>query len=357
MKKDLLSFIDIIISKDLFWEANYYYRCMKKLPHGGIAHFTYPNVYLLHYPTDTTILFRQNSSQIPYFLEKLVDELYKEYFNFMIDIEELCRFCFEDDRFWYVGYQILKPKKNFMELNKERPIFMEVISSNLMFQDYFEIDYKIIIYVLVCFLIKDNHIIINGIPDIIKHERLLKSHNKYGLSLVNNARFLRQGFILDGGYYLYNIFLDTSIGPPPIAEMPHALHIIQEEVHDMNLYMRCDEKLSVPVDKMISTATIDLQKYRGITLKLIDIEKVIKKKEIIVHYDEERLDKVIMLIKPDIDKNGLKFFHIEVEELWNPEKIRDWFVITNYIHAQYYPSNRSFNHIDFSVNQYPYVLG
>lgn len=59
-----------------------------------------------------------------------------------------------------------------------------------------------------------------------------------------------------------------------------------------------------------------------------------------------------MIIKPDKDQENSLFYHIEVEQLWNPEKIKDRFVITNYLHAQYYPSKKTFNHIDFSVNQY-----
>ncbi len=115
---------------------------------------------------------------------------------------------------------------------------------------------------------------------------------------------------------------------------------------------RCDEKMAVPATEMISTATMDFQKYRGITVDFADIENLVFKKEIVVHFDPEKLDKVVMIIKPDIDKWGQDFYHLEVEELWNPNRVKDPFVITNYIHAQYYPERKGFNHIDFSVNQY-----
>ncbi|OCS88864.1 hypothetical protein A6K76_13645 [Caryophanon latum] len=128
--------------------------------------------------------------------------------------------------------------------------------------------------------------------------------------------------------------------------------MINKEISKANLYFRCDEKVAVPADKMISTATIDFQKYRGITVDFGDLEKLINKKEIIVHYDPKFLDKVVMIIKPDRDPDGRNFYHIEVEELWNPEKVKDNFVLTNYVHAKYYPDKRIFNHIDFSVNQY-----
>lgn len=59
-----------------------------------------------------------------------------------------------------------------------------------------------------------------------------------------------------------------------------------------------------------------------------------------------------MIIKPDRDREGRDFYHIEVEELWNPDRVRDSFVITNYVHSQYYPDKKFSNHMDFSVNQY-----
>lgn len=41
-----------------------------------------------------------------------------------------------------------------------------------------------------------------------------------------------------------------------------------------------------------------------------------------------------------------------IEELWNPEKVKDDIATTTYIHAKYLPNKKSFIHIDFSINQY-----
>jgi hypothetical protein len=72
-----------------------------------------------------------------------------------------------------------------------------------------------------------------------------------------------------------------------------------------------------------------------------------------VHFDPDTMNKVVMIIKPDFDTTlGETFYHIEVEELWAPELIRENYVITNFIHAKFYPARSFFNHIDFSVNQY-----
>lgn len=354
-KKDLSYLIDKIVASDLFREANYYFRSMKKQPHGGVAHIFYPNVYLKHFAADTFRLFNQEPDNIPYFLSALVEEAYEEYLKCEVDVEELCWLCFDDNNFWYSGFRLLKPKKEYQEVNKSVPILWSVISSKLRFQDYFEFDHKLLVYALVCYLIKSKMIEINGIAEICKYEVLRNPHNKYGLSLVSEAKFSRQGFIIDGKYYLYNIFFDTTIGAAT-DDVPYTIKIINDEIHNKQLFLRCDEKLAVPADKMITTATMDFQKYRGITVDFGDIENIVNKKEIIVHYDPKYLDKVVMIIKPDRDREGRNFYHIEVEELWSPEKVRDNFVITNYVHAQYYPDKRAFNHIDFSVNQYSKVI-
>ncbi|MFE4525327.1 hypothetical protein ACFRCQ_25010 [Cytobacillus firmus] len=349
-KKDLEYLIEKILTMDEFWEANYYFRCMKKQPHGGVARIFTPNIYLKHYPAETFVLFVQKHEKKPYFLRKLVDRAFEEFLNCNIDIEELLWLCFDDDSFWYVGFRLLKPKKEYEDLNKEVPLIWNVISAESRFQDYFEIELKTIVYVLICYLIKSKMISINGIQEIRQHEQLMVPHNKYGLTLTNEATYLRQGFIINERYYLYNLFFDTTIGNP-IDQFPYTIKII-EEINDRNVFMRCDEKLSVPKNEMVSTATMDFQKYRGISVDFASINELVYKKEIVVHFDPVTNNKVLMMIKPDTDKDLRRFYHFEVEELWNPNIIKDDFVITNYIHAQYYPDSKGFNHIDFSVNQY-----
>ncbi len=69
-KRDLSYLIDKIAASDLFREVNYYFRSMKKQPHGGVAHIFYPNMYLRHYSVDTFRLFTHEPEVIPYFCKR-----------------------------------------------------------------------------------------------------------------------------------------------------------------------------------------------------------------------------------------------------------------------------------------------
>ena len=55
---------------------------------------------LKHYAADTFRLFTQDPEKIPYFLTALVEESYQEYLRSGIDVEEICRLCFDDNNFW-----------------------------------------------------------------------------------------------------------------------------------------------------------------------------------------------------------------------------------------------------------------
>ena len=46
-----------------------------------------------------------------------------------------------------------------------------------------------------------------------------------------------------------------------------------------------------------------------------------------------------------------------IEQLWNPDHYPpEVYMLTNFIHGCYYPSKNSFDHIDFSINQYSHDL-
>lgn len=351
-KKDLLYFIEKLTGLEEFWKINYYLRAMKKAPHGGVVRMFQPNIYLKHYPFQAWTFMCHDPESIPHFMIELVDkaiELYTECAD--VDLEELLQYCFNGDN-WYMGFRLLHIKPEYDKLNEDvhGTLLWSILDKKQRITDFFNIQLKYALYSLVLCLVQEKMILINSVDDILAHENLRNPHNKYGLSKLDNAEFFRQGFRIEEIYYLYNIFLDPTIGSP-LDEMPYTMRILTEEIQNAEIFMRCDNNLAQPFDKKISTATVDAQKYHGITVDFANIESLIHNKEIIVHIHPELLHKIILIIKPDVEDNAT-FYHIEVEQLWNPEIVKDDIILANYIHAKYFPCTHGFKHIDFSVNQY-----
>ncbi len=348
MEKDLIYFIDKVTALDSFWYVNYYMRCMKKAPHGGIEYVCWPNFYMKHRPSGTWNLFRQYDGTIPAFLLDLVNDELDIWEECNVDIEELLSLCFDGD-FWYVGFRVLKPKNSD---TRDATILWNVLSNHLKFKDYFELDnLQEILCAFSCYLIQEKMISIQRLEDILNHECLELEHDKYGLSEVTNAKFVRQGFEIGGKYYLYNLFLDTSIGRV-FSTMPLTVEILTM-LSDVKIKMRCDEHLSVLSDQKVVTATWDSQKFRGIQLVWAEIDSLVYGSETVVHGDPESLNKLLLTVSRD-QEEGETFFHIGLEELWNPDKILDGddIIVLNFVHAKYFPGKKAFTHIDFSVNQY-----
>lgn len=220
------------------------------------------------------------------------------------------------------------------------------------FSDYFELDnLQEILYAFSCYLIQEKMISIQSLEDILKHEHLEREHDKYGLSEVTDAKFGRQGFEIDGKYYLYSLFLDISIGKV-FSTIPLTVEILST-LSDVKIKIRCDECLSIPSGQKVVTATWDSQKFHGIQLVWAEIDRLVYGSETVVHGDPESLNKLLLTVSRD-QQDGVTFFHIGLEELWNPEKIieGDDVIVLNFIHAKYFPDKKAFTHIDFSVNQY-----
>ena len=186
MERDLTYFIDKVTDLDSFWYANYYLRCMKKAPHGGIEYVCWPNFYMKHRPSGTWNLFRQYDGTIPVFLENLISDELRIWEDCEVDLEELLFFCFDND-FWYAGFRVLKPKKSE---TLDSTILWDVLSNHLKFSDYFELDnLREILYAFSCYLIQEKMISIQSLEDILNHEHLEREHDKYGLSEVTDAKF------------------------------------------------------------------------------------------------------------------------------------------------------------------------
>lgn len=348
-EKDLLYLIDKIVESDEFWQVNYYLRSMKKAPHGGVMRVFQPNIYLKDYPFQPRTLVNHNPEQIPYFMQRIVGyalTLFNECDS--IDYEELLQYCFNGDN-WYIGFRLLHTKPEFESINRDGTLLWCILDAGDEITRYFEIDPKYAVYALILCLVSEKAISIKNIEEIQEHEKLKEPYNKYGLTKVDNVEFLRQGFHVGDTYYQYNIFLDPTINSCGDT-MPYTFRIITEEIPDKNIFMRCDENLAVPYSEMVSTASVDAQKFHGITLDFKNIETILNN-EIIVHIHPTLAHKILMVIKPD-SQNQEPFYHIEVEQLWEPTSIRDDIVLATFIHAKYFPQKHTFTHVDFTVNQY-----
>lgn len=102
----------------------------------------------------------------------------------------------------------------------------DAIEGEIGYLDNFYIDGERLVFLFIFTIMESFAHRIHDINEIIIHEKLTLPIDKYGLSDVTDAEFERQGFRLNGKYYLYNIFLDTSIGGPA-SEAPNIIEIIQ----------------------------------------------------------------------------------------------------------------------------------
>lgn len=359
----LNTLINDIVTTQEFWIINYYLRSMKKAPHGGVFHIEYPNMFLKYYAVPTYLFFTPNAV-IPAPVLDTVDKFRAMIDAANIDTEELLRYCLciePDDhgnphngsRMYIAtcGKIISFAGRGDME---HMAAVSDAIEGKINYSGNFNIDEERLIFLFIFTLMEGFAHRIHDINEIVSHEKLTLPIDKYGLSDVTDAEFERQGFRLNDKYYLYNIFLDTSIGSP-VADAPKTIEIIRSVEPPVQILTRCDENLAVPYSQMVSTATVDFQKWRGITLNFDNITEQMKSgKETIVHFNPQTLHKILVYVRRGTDETGAEFYHVNVEQLWNPDIFEgaEDVIITNYIHGTYYPAREGFEHIDFSVNQY-----
>lgn len=363
LSENLKILIQSIISIPEFWKTNYYLRSMKKAPHGGVFHIRYPNTFLKYYTIPVYLFFTPNA-EIPAPVLDIADKFYMMIDDANVDTEELLRYCLgidpDDSGNPHNGSRMYLATCGkiitFAGSGEMEHMFTvsDAIEGKISYSNNFDIDEKRLVFLFIFTLMEGFDHKIHDINEIISHENLTLPIDKYGLRDVTDAEFERQGFRLNDKYYLYNIFLDTSIGSP-IGDAPKTIEIIQNIKPPVRIFTRCDENLAVSYSRMVSTATVDFQKWRGITLSFDRITEQMKSgKETIVHFDPQTLHKILVYVRRRTDETGAEFYHVNVEQLWNPEIFEgtEDVIITNYIHGTYYPASKAFEHIDFSVNQY-----
>lgn len=317
--KRIEDYFDKVIHSNEYMKVEYLIFSIRKL--------------FLDYLTKT----RLNQFEIPPFLNEFVEYLCVEFGNSEISADEMLTYMLNNDVNGWINYYDTVFIRPYNMRDK---------------QDKFKCDGNLFFLVLAGYILDRFRKEVIDIQEIVDNEKIYYETNQYGLTIVKDVEFKKNYFVYDNKAYLYNILTNIStIGFGD--EMPAFATIITNKVKDGDILLRLDERLALPLEEAISYSTLDFEKYRGPQFKFNDT-KFESKKTIIVHYDVETNNKLLMVIKKDFDANiKEEFLHIEIETLpYVVETEERTHCITTFLHGMYYPSCDAFTHIDYSRNQY-----
>lgn len=189
---------------------------------------------------------------------------------------------------------------------------------------------------------------------LVLDERFEYPITDYKLSRVTGLSFEQEGFTFDNKYHLYNRFIDRS----PFENeksIPAIFSLLKKQADFVNadFFMRLDARLSIPISEFDRQTKVFAARYYGPTFNFSNTD-LSRLKTFIVHGNPESGNKLLMVIKKDFDNSlNLEFWHIELETLPNYQSNSNIKrATTTFIHGKYYPSEKSFRHIDFIKNQY-----
>ena len=304
----------------------------------------YKNIeYLVHsirkYFLDYLSRIRLEKFKAPSFLLPLMECVKKRFCSIGVTESEMLNYMLSNDKSGWVMYYYMA---FFRSTKKAEEINESSLDENLF-------------YIVLCGYIFDLFAAeYTDINKILRDEKYIYEKNQYNLTKVSGARFKRDSLIYDNKAYLYNILLNTAVinfADP----MPGFAKIITEEVTSGDVLFRLDERLALPEKDMITYSSLDFQKYRGPQFSFKK-DYFNRNKTIIVHIDENTLNKLLMVVKKDFDtKANKEFIHVEVETLPNyGENFKDRPCITTFVHGMYFFDEDIFTHIDYARNQYEY---
>jgi len=231
-----------------------------------------------------------------------------------------------------------------------------IASGEMSLPDDIVVDEDILSCAVACFVLDGNRYKEWDFEVIVSTEQFAYSITDYKLTKVIDVDFRQSGFIYNDNYYLYNLFIDRK----PIEfhdKMPAVFKLISDNIdlENADLYLRLDERLAVPLAEADITQRLVFEKFRGPSFRFANT-KLEQIKNIIVQYDPETFNKLLMVIKKDYD--GIlneEFWHIELEQLPYVDRSKhSKNICTTFIHGKYYPIRQMFRHIDFIKNQYPF---
>ncbi|WP_368488043.1 hypothetical protein [Clostridium sp. BJN0013] len=292
---------------------------------------------------------------VPYYIKNIVKETQQLIDESKISQETILQSIANDERnpsYFFVAQAILvyavPIKLNYVER-------YEIAAKQATLPSEVVIDHEILSCALACFVLDLNRYCEWDFNIVVPEEKFLYKTNDYHLSKVTDVDFRQNGFLYDKKYYLYNIFIDRkslNAGDP----IPAVFRLLKDNVdfNKADFLMRLDERLAVNIDNAIITNYEFSEKFYGPSF-LFSETNFENYKNIIVHYDPNTYNKLLMVIKKDFDQElKEEFWHVEVEQLpYITDDNLSKNIITSFIHGKYYPVRKSFRHIDYIKNEYP----
>ena len=299
------------------------------------------------------ISHRDDVDQLDSWMIPFRDAIKRELEQNKVDIDALLKYMIENDRAnlaLFAASSWLKPKEGigwgtfFINVSTDKKIspFVE------------DLDLDIFSVIVESFIFDYFKPAIMNISEIVGKEVFTYPTNQYGLTKVNGAQFKKDGLIFKGKGYYYNYFTNKTMLGPLDSTVGFA-KIIQEEAGKCDIRYRLDDRLSMPEQEYRDYSGVAFAKFYGPQFRF-EKTAVTAPKTIIVHIDENTLDKLLMVVKTCVDSHtGEDFWHIEIETLPHQTRYSEN-VITTFLHGMYYPRKGTFSHIDYTKNQYSHEL-
>lgn len=266
-----------------------------------------------------------------------------------INIDELVKYMIENDPSTcslFAASTWFTPKSEISAIE-----YMSIVAKQKVITPYVDtVDLDAITLMVVCYIFDNLTSRTIDIERFVEGEIFNYQTNQYNLTKVNGATFKLDGLIFDNKGYYYNVLTNKTL-MNPLDTMVGFARIISDEASHCDILYRLDERLSMPANEYRDYTGAAFAKYRGPQFDF-SAKNLTDKKTIIVHYDERTLNKLLMVIKQDIDQStGEEFLHVEIETLPYVNQNRKY-VITTFLHGMYYLEKGNFTHIDYANNQY-----
>lgn len=296
----------------------------------------------------------RNPQYILPFMIPLRDYIRDKIINDSIDVDELYRYIWKNEKLNYVHFAACV---RFQRQEKYKAVdsllFFNLFEAGCKLTDFFVVDLDVLAIMVECYVLDELITLKIDIEDIIQKEQFAYPTNDYKLTRIDDAIFLPDGLIFDGKFYLYNLFTPKKIVRFGDRQ-PGFITIIKEDNCQGHILYRIDEQLAFPEAEAITYSTLNFDKFFGPDFRF-DESVLLSAKTLIVHYDPKTQNKILMVIKKDVDhdRNDQPFWHIEIETLPYAENGHSQNIITTFIHGKYYPEARKFTHVDYIKNCYP----